>query len=981
MVYEYQKEDGYRLLSRAVEDAVRRSIGRGVGCFLLVSLAVLWLSLVTWSVADPSLTHFTREPAGNLLGYPGAVVSDLMLQTLGLAAAVLLFAPMFWGLELTLSGNIAAIRWKLLSYSASVLALAGFLSALPTMELWQLNHGYGGLVGDGVLAVASWGIGNLVADFANLIAGLVLLVVGSLFTCFSIGIDAETLKTRARDLFSQRAVRRSRRARARHDEFPEDSDPGRDRETWQPQSRYRGSQRHWQEPHSEPDLSGHSYRPTPKNEFSEPSGNGPIGEAASWQDLRSAQLQPDGEARQDEPFHVRPNLRQTSTAHRERKPGDLGDAPRSPEPSQVASSALRAGEDRQRSTAGRLDHSPSFVLAFDAEELAQRHRGDDFDSVTDFDSKAIAKRFAPAGQDEKPTGVFAGMLRGAVRRRSERAQDSDSIAPSRPVTLERITPEAGPKTAAHQSSPIRESFSEILARAETEHADPLEAEHLVEESSSEAPPKEPVATAPLEQSDNPGAEEPAARPPEVASVVPLKPVKQHVPSKMPLRTVSGYQRPSLNLLTGAGPQRPGPEMTQAVLRGTARLLQDVLERFGIHGEITEIRPGPVVTVFHVTVQAGTSAARVVGLADDIARAMSAASARVASIPGTNAIGIELPNVHREAMRLRELLSSESYRSFGGHLPIVLGRALGGQPIVGDLAGLANILIAGTHSSGKSTVLKSMLLSLVYRHGPDDCRFILIDPKLLEFDAFNRTPHLMCPVICDQDKAVAALRWIVTEMDERAKRMSKMSARTIDVFNNRVRHARKRGEMMARRVQTGFDRKTGKPIYEHEQMEYDVLPNIVIAIDELADLMDGAAAQVEDAISRIAEKGPAVGVFLVAGTKTTTSLCVTDRLKAAFKSVIAFKLRSKIDSRRLVGDQGAEQLLDYGDMVLASNGLQGARIHTVLTSDDDVAAVAGSLRESGRPRYSPSLMSAIEEAADYPEDEQLMAASIRQEPER
>jgi len=402
-----------------------------------------------------------------------------------------------------------------------------------------------------------------------------------------------------------------------------------------------------------------------------------------------------------------------------------------------------------------------------------------------------------------------------------------------------------------------------------------------------------------------------------------------------------------------------------VLRGTARLLEDVLERFGVKGEIREIRPGPVVTVFEVHLEKGSNPLRAVGLADDIGRAMNAGSVRVAVLPAPTGAGvaIEIPNVHRHRASLRDLLSGESYRSFGGSLPVALGRSTGGLPIVADLALLSNVLIAGRENSGKSTCLRSMLLSLVFRHGADDCRLVLFDPKFLEFGSFNGIPQLLCPVLSEVEKMMAALDWIVDEMDERAKRMAKLTARSVEIFNNRVRNARKRGEMIARTVHTGFCERTGQPIYEHEQMEFEPMPHIVVAIDELSVLMGAAPRECEAALVRIAEKGRGVGVHLVAATKTTTGLCLSEKIRASMASAIAFRLGSKVDSRLVLGEQGAEQLLDQGDAILVTGPGRTSRLHTPFVSSEEVEAVAAHLRAGGPSRYASSLMTTLQEVCE------------------
>jgi S-DNA-T family DNA segregation ATPase FtsK/SpoIIIE len=428
------------------------------------------------------------------------------------------------------------------------------------------------------------------------------------------------------------------------------------------------------------------------------------------------------------------------------------------------------------------------------------------------------------------------------------------------------------------------------------------------------------------------------------------------------------KRPSLNLLKRATAARPGPELTQTVLRGNARLLEDVLADFGIKGEVRDIRPGPVVTLYELEPARGTKSSRVISLADDIARSMSAQAVRVAVVPGRNAIGIELPNARRESVLLREILESEAFRTSQAALPIALGKSIGGEPVVADLARMPHLLVAGTTGSGKSVGVNAMILSLIFRHAPEDCRFLMIDPKMLELSVYNGIPHLLAPVVTDPQKAVNALNWAVGEMEERYKRMAKLGVRNIEVFNNRVRNARKRGELIQRTVQTGFDRRTGEAVYEQESMALEPLPYIVVVIDELADLMIVAGKEIEAALQRLAQMARAAGIHLVMATQRPSVDVITGTIKANFPTRISFKVASKIDSRTILGDQGAEQLLGAGDMLLASGAGQATRVHGPFVADEEVEAISQFLRQQGEPRYIDGLADRItpEETPDGPE---------------
>ena len=416
------------------------------------------------------------------------------------------------------------------------------------------------------------------------------------------------------------------------------------------------------------------------------------------------------------------------------------------------------------------------------------------------------------------------------------------------------------------------------------------------------------------------------------------------------RQHKSYKRPSLNLLKRPTAARPSQEFTAAVLRGSARLLEDVLADFGIKGEVKDIKPGPVVTLYELEPARGTKASRVIALADDIARSMSATSVRVAMVPGRSVIGIELPNVRRDTVLLREILEADAYRTSDSALPLVLGRTISGEPVVTDLARMPHLLVAGTTGSGKSVGVNAMILSLLYRHGPDDCRFLMIDPKMLELSVYNGIPHLLTPVVTDPQQAVQALNWAVSEMEERYKRMSQLGVRNIDVFNNRVRNAAKRNEPLQRTVQTGIDQRTGQPIFQQDVLELEVMPFIVIVVDEFADLMISAGKEIETAVQRLAQMARAAGIHLIMATQRPSVDIITGTIKANFPTRISFKVASRIDSRTILNEQGAEQLLGQGDMLFSSGAGQLTRIHGPFVSDEEIEAIVSAMRQEGEPRY-------------------------------
>ncbi|MEH3107295.1 MAG: DNA translocase FtsK 4TM domain-containing protein [Sphingomonas fennica] len=417
-------------------------------------------------------------------------------------------------------------------------------------------------------------------------------------------------------------------------------------------------------------------------------------------------------------------------------------------------------------------------------------------------------------------------------------------------------------------------------------------------------------------------------------------------AKLDLRDT--YQLPTLDLLTPP-PRNEGVTIDKAALERNARLLETVLDDFHVKGRITEVRPGPVVTMYELEPAAGVKASRVVALADDIARNMSALSARIAVIPGRTVIGIELPNQKREGVSLSELVASDQFEDQTG-LPLILGKNIAGDPVVADLAPMPHLLVAGTTGSGKSVGLNSMILSLLYRLTPDQCRMIMIDPKMLELSIYDDIPHLLSPVVTDPPKAIRALKWAVEQMEERYRMMASVSVRSLSSFNEKVRIAKAKGQPLGRRVQTGYDAESGQPVYEEEKLEYETLPQIVVVVDELADLMMTAGKEVEFLIQRLAQKARAAGIHLIMATQRPSVDVITGVIKANLPTRISFQVTSKIDSRTILGEQGAEQLLGKGDMLYMPGGKQIVRVHGPFVSDEEVRAVADHWRAQGTPDY-------------------------------
>jgi S-DNA-T family DNA segregation ATPase FtsK/SpoIIIE len=408
--------------------------------------------------------------------------------------------------------------------------------------------------------------------------------------------------------------------------------------------------------------------------------------------------------------------------------------------------------------------------------------------------------------------------------------------------------------------------------------------------------------------------------------------------------------PTLDLLTPPPPQT-NVQIDKAALERNARLLETVLEDFHVRGHITEVRPGPVVTMYELEPAAGIKASRVVALADDIARNMSALSARVATIPGRTVIGIELPNQKREMVSLSELIASHSFENHApGSLALILGKNIAGDPVIADLSPMPHLLVAGTTGSGKSVGLNAMILSLLYRLTPDQCRMIMIDPKMLELSVYDDIPHLLSPVVTEPAKAIRALKWTVEQMEERYRMMATVQVRSLASFNDKVRSAKAKGEALGRRVQTGYDAESGQPIYEEEKLEYEPLPTIVVVVDELADLMMTAGKDVEFLIQRLAQKARAAGIHLIMATQRPSVDVITGVIKANLPTRISFQVASKIDSRTILNEQGAEQLLGKGDMLYVAGGKQLIRVHGPFVDDEEVRAVAEHWKAQRQPDY-------------------------------
>ena len=709
-------------LSDDFRTAIRRRIGELIGLSLLLLSLLLTLALATWSVQDPSFSHATDAPVRNLLGRAGATIADLSAQLFGLASIVLVLPIAVWGWRMLTHRPVNRAWLRTGFWLAGLLFAAAFASCLPRSVGWPLPAGMGGVMGDAMLKLPMFVLGDPLPGMSQLLLAMI--------TGFA-SIAALAITT------------------------------------------------------------GLGFR----------------------------------------------------------APDDLA------EEIHRQAEELEEEDERTSISIGWIVHTLLSAKARLMLFLRKQLSSDDMDGL--------------------PAPAKSARSRAEPRMRR---------------------PEPEPE----------------LDEADDESAYEDEEE---EEEEEPAPP----------------------------------PRKTRVQVQQPKAKKGGFVLPALNLLAAPKASDRATLSTEEI-EEHAEALESVLEDFGVKGEIINARPGPVVTLYELEPAPGIKSSRVIGLADDIARSMSAISARVAVVPGRNAIGIELPNEIREKVYFREMLAAGEYANSQAKLPLCLGKTIGGEPVVVDLARMPHLLIAGTTGSGKSVAINTMLLSLLYKLRPDQCRLIMIDPKMLELSVYDGIPHLLTPVVTDPKKAVVALKWAVREMEERYKKMSKLGVRNIDGYNTRLNEAKAKGETLSRTVHTGYDKESGEAIYEKEELEFEELPYVVVIVDEMADLMMVAGKDIEGAIQRLAQMARAAGIHVVLATQRPSVDVITGTIKANFPTRISFQVTSKIDSRTILGEQGAEQLLGQGDMLYMAGGGRISRVHGPFVADDEVEKVVRHLKSQGVPQY-------------------------------
>jgi S-DNA-T family DNA segregation ATPase FtsK/SpoIIIE len=815
------------------------------------------MAVFTFNAADPSLNHATGNPPNNLMGLPGAYVSDVLLQTFGLAIVLVPVALITWGVRMLRTHHLGFFGLRL-----SLLLLALLMMSVACVGLGDVggaatHAGPGGLVGLALVGrfreiVLTHSSGGSLALIEPACAALAFIALAP-----ALGMNRTDLPLifrilRAPFLWGVWLVHAG-------------------------VSLWRGRPQHFDE-QSEP--------PGPEIGYAEIPGEIDASQydPAHFESGRFEQIPIEGA-----PLPPRDSL--------------LVDAPHAP--------IERPAPEIPPAPVAMHPAAPPVTDSAAPESLVER---------TLFDRLAGSFRIEP--------------ILGRLRPSAQPPATPEEFAPPSPSPQ----PEEPEVEASAEPGPQAE------ANAEESDENPFTPDTLLADQPEGAAAAAPgVKIVPRKSTAAQGKR--AAR-----------------AGQRELDLGGDYQLPPLDLLSQPSRVSAETKIDEAALEQNARLLETVLEDFGVKGQIVKVRPGPVVTLYELEPAPGTKASRVIGLADDIARSMSAVSARVATVPGRNVIGIELPNARRETVFLRELLSTRHYEDTRLGLPLALGKDIGGDPVIADLARMPHLLIGGTTGSGKSVAVNTMILSLLYRLSPDKCRFIMIDPKMLELSVYQDIPHLLTPVVTEPRKAIVALKWVVREMEDRYRAMSAQGVRNIAGYNEKLGEARKKGVPLIRKIQTGIDPETRRPTFEDEEIDLNPLPFIVVIIDEMADLMLVAGKEIEAAVQRLAQMARAAGIHVVMATQRPSVDVITGTIKANFPTRISFQVTSKIDSRTILGEQGGEQLLGQGDMLYMAGGGKIARVHGPFVSDGEVEDVVRHLRAQGVPAY-------IESVTDDPDGEE------------
>ncbi len=925
----FQTRSRNPLLDSNMQAAIEKR-GKELIGLLLIGVGLLVAAIIgSYTPDDSNWMVSTDAPVQNMLGQTGATIAFLLITFLGKgswAIAVFLFA---WGTRFLLHKGEGRILWPALMLVFWLIVVALHFETLVPDEEWRAFHnsGLGGMIGNtalgGLLALLPFGLAFLVKSLSFLTA-VAMIALGA----FVLGFSRDELKRIGRFLLLgmllaydmiARLLGRSasgglqaartwqhRRAERRAEVIDYEDDALVYSEPMEPSSFTR----------AEPQFGLHAPAPTPQPQ----PAAAPVVEERGGLLSRATNL-----IRRAEPVEMpEPELiEQQLVADVEQAPGD----------ERIAQKIANAVRIRRAQTTPP-EPDPNLPLT--------KGRGKRPEPLI-FNAPAQTAAELPisAPAQQIPT---APTITSVI----PQAPTLEDTATSSPETffVDEVPTEDLPEepVATMPSAPVAEAAPRVQI---TPRADPAPAEHApVERAAMNIPVAEPRKAV---------VEQPQRKP-----VQPSTRAKAEAQPNLFKEDNSDFELPPLSLLTNPTAIERH-HLSDEALEENARMLETVLDDYGVKGEIVSVRPGPVVTMYELEPAPGLKASRVIGLADDIARSMSALSARVSTVPGRTVIGIELPNENREKVVLREILASRDFGDGNQNLPLALGKDIGGDSMVANLAKMPHLLIAGTTGSGKSVAINTMILSLLYKLTPEECRLIMIDPKMLELSVYDGIPHLLSPVVTDPKKAVVALKWVVGEMEDRYRKMSKMGVRNIAGYNGRVSEALAKGEMFSRTVQTGFDDDTGEPVFETEEFEPKKLPYIVVIVDEMADLMMVAGKEIEACIQRLAQMARASGIHLIMATQRPSVDVITGTIKANFPTRISFQVTSKVDSRTILGEMGAEQLLGMGDMLYMAGGAKITRCHGPFVSDEEVEEVVNHLKQFGPPDYVGGVL-------DGPDDE-------------
>ncbi|MGH1576878.1 DNA translocase FtsK [Planktotalea sp.] len=954
----YQARGRDPLLDSNMQAMIEKRGKEMIGVALIILGVISAMIVGSYSPTDPSWLSATDAPVQNMFGQLGASIAAPLFMIVGKAAWVIPVTALAWGVRFILHKGADRALGRLIFLPIAVVVCAVYASSLVPSEKWAHAFGLGGLFGDAVLGAFLTFLPFSAAFGLKLVAFLLAIATVAMIA-FVVGATREEIKEGARFLaigvvvtyvIAMRLIGKgaSGAMKAAGDMQARQKDR---RENQRAEEEALAARRVAQEPvmsHAEPEpviepllTEQPELEPTP---LPEKEKTGLLARMPSL--IKRAEPMPEPElveqlqvadyAEMPTDDRIKSKISDV-IKHRARNSLPV-------QPPRVAPMAKLRGRGPTPLVVDTTQASQRVEPPMTATLVAQ--------PVADVMSNAGGLSFSSARMEpsEMPQMEVPASEPAYLGAEMQTHAPIEQPVPQEPMAMASAVHMPEPELAV---APMQHHHPEAMT------FDAMPSEHLPQSEYLEAPSFE---SAPQVDEDAIAQFAPA----EIAIPTPEpKSVVQHRPRKVvkPSARAKAEAQPSLKFADSAAAFELPPldllespttvqrhHLSDEALEENARMLEAVLDDYGVKGEIVSVRPGPVVTMYELEPAPGLKASRVIGLSDDIARSMSALSARVSTVPGRSVIGIELPNENREKVVLREILASRDFGDGQQKLPLALGKDIGGDPIVANLAKMPHLLIAGTTGSGKSVAINTMILSLLYKLTPDECRLIMIDPKMLELSVYDGIPHLLSPVVTDPKKAVVALKWVVGEMEDRYRKMSKMGVRNIDGYNSRVADALGKNEMFSRTVQTGFDDETGEPIFETEETQPEKMPYIVIVVDEMADLMMVAGKEIEACIQRLAQMARASGIHLIMATQRPSVDVITGTIKANFPTRISFQVTSKIDSRTILGEMGAEQLLGMGDMLYMAGGAKITRCHGPFVSDEEVEEIVNHLKAYGPPNY-------------------------------